>query len=145
MPGPGLSKTQCVSSFLSCDHPGLASPPPLLPYLLPCLSLRSLFGQLRTGFGASRGAPPFPGLIVSLSRAFQSLTEGCELVMVGFWVGTWDRLYVHPGEYLWVVSVYFGVCVSVWVCACVRGCVFLIQGIYCSRCGLSFPVGGGGR
>lgn len=36
--------------------------------------------------------------------------------MVGFWVGTWDRLYVHPGEYLWVVSVYFGVCVCLCLC-----------------------------
>lgn len=32
----------------------------------------------------------------------------------------------------------------VWVCACVRGCVFLVQGVHSSGHGLTFPVGDGG-
>lgn len=32
----------------------------------------------------------------------------------------------------------------VWVCACVRGCVFLVQGVHGSGHGLILPVGDGG-
>lgn len=68
----------------------------------------------------------------------------------------WRGLCASACKCLWVVGVYFWVwrclclhlaygCVSVWVCACVRGCVFLIEGVHSSRCGLFLPVGDGGR
>lgn len=65
--------------------------------------------------------------------------------MVGSWVGAQGLMDVRACECLGggclLVCVY--VRVSAWVCSYVSGCVFLIQGIHCSRCGLSFPVGGG--